>query len=84
MNSSSPTISGRSYLASDTIPEDSSQTELETSAHDSDTTPLASGVESSASELEQGGSKDISARLYKKGITGIGGSNMRDRGRGWQ
>ncbi len=53
-NSSSPTISGRSYLASDTIPEDSSQTELETSAHDSDTIPLASGVESSASELEQG------------------------------
>jgi len=51
-NSSSPTISGRSYLASETIPEDSSQTDLETSAHDSDTTPLASGVESS--ELEQG------------------------------
>jgi hypothetical protein len=53
-NSSSPTISGRSYLASDPIPEDSSQTDLETSAHDSDTTPLASGVESSATELEQG------------------------------
>jgi len=52
-NSSSPTTSGRSYLASDTIPEDSSQTDLETSAHDSDTTPLASGVESSATELEQ-------------------------------
>ena len=54
VNSSSPTISGCSYLASDTIPEDSSQTDLETSAHDFDTTPLASGVEFSASELEQG------------------------------
>lgn len=53
-NSSSPTTSGRSYLASDTIPEDSSQTDLETSTHDSDTTPLASGVESSTAELEKG------------------------------
>jgi serine/arginine repetitive matrix protein 2 len=56
-NSSSPTTAGRSYKLSDTsIPEDSSQsqTDPEPSSHDSDTTPLASGVESSASELEQG------------------------------
>jgi hypothetical protein len=54
-NSSSPTTAGRSYKLSDTpIPEDSSQTDLEPSSHDSDTTPLASGVESSVSELEQG------------------------------
>jgi hypothetical protein len=45
--------SGRMYKSSDTpIPEESTDHEL--SAHDSDTTPFASGVESSATELEQG------------------------------
>lgn len=48
--------SARFYKASDTsIPEEATQTDSEPSTHDSDTTPLASGVEeSSASELEQG------------------------------
>jgi serine/arginine repetitive matrix protein 2 len=47
--------SARFYKASDTsIPEEATQTDSELSTHDSDTTPLASGVESSASELEQG------------------------------
>lgn len=51
---SSPS-SGRMYKASDSsIPEESTHTDTEPSAHDSDTTPLASGVESSVSELEQG------------------------------
>jgi serine/arginine repetitive matrix protein 2 len=51
---SSLSTSGRSYKASDTsIPEDSSQTDLELSAHDPDTT-LPSGVKVAASELEQG------------------------------
>jgi serine/arginine repetitive matrix protein 2 len=54
-DSSSSLTSGRIYKASDTsIPEESSHTDTEPSAHDSDTTPHASGVESSASELEQG------------------------------
>jgi hypothetical protein len=52
-NSSSSSISGRMYKSSDMpIPEESTDNEL--SAHDSDTTPFASGVESSATELEQG------------------------------
>ncbi|KAI0253857.1 hypothetical protein BJV78DRAFT_134414 [Lactifluus subvellereus] len=47
--------SGRSYKSSDTsIPEDSSQTDPDPTAHDSDTTPQASGIESSAAELEHG------------------------------
>ena len=54
-NSSSPTTAGRSYKISETsIPEDSSQTDLEPSSQDSDVTPLASGIESSPSEFEQG------------------------------
>jgi serine/arginine repetitive matrix protein 2 len=54
-NSSSPTTAGRTYKISDTpIPEDAVQSDLEPSSHDSDTTPLASGVESSVSELERG------------------------------
>ncbi|KAI0290518.1 hypothetical protein BC826DRAFT_1026970 [Russula brevipes] len=52
-NSSS--LSSRSYKSSDTtIPEDSSLTDPEPSAHDSDTTPLASGIESSVAEFERG------------------------------
>ncbi|KAH9967959.1 hypothetical protein BC827DRAFT_458972 [Russula dissimulans] len=51
---SSLSTSGRSYKASDTsIPEDSSQTDPELSAHDTDTT-LPSGVKVAASDLEQG------------------------------
>jgi serine/arginine repetitive matrix protein 2 len=46
--------SGRFYKASDTSIPEETHTDSEPSAHDSDTTPLASGVESSASELEQG------------------------------
>jgi serine/arginine repetitive matrix protein 2 len=54
-NSSSSSTSGRIYKASDTsIPEESSHTDSEPFAHDSDATPHASGVESPASELEQG------------------------------
>src|SRR6266851_1358405 len=54
-SSSSLTASGRPYKTSDPpIPEDSSLTDHEPSAHDSDTTPHASGVESSASEFERG------------------------------
>ncbi len=46
--------SSRTYNASDTsIPEEPTLTDTELSAHDSDTTALASGVESSVSELEQ-------------------------------
>ena len=49
----SPT-SSRTYKSSDApIPEESSHTDTEPSAHDSDTTALASGVETSTSELEQ-------------------------------
>jgi hypothetical protein len=52
-NSSLPSRSGLIYKTSDTsIPEE--PTDPEISAHDSDTTPFASGVESSASALEQG------------------------------
>lgn len=53
-NSALLSASGHSYKMSDPpIPEDSSQTDVDLS-HDSDTTPLASGVEASPSELEQG------------------------------
>jgi hypothetical protein len=46
--------SSHTYKMSDApIPEESTYTDTETSAHDSDTTALASGVETSASELEQ-------------------------------
>ena len=46
--------SSRTYKMSDApIPEESTHTDTEPSAHDSDTTALASGVETSASELEQ-------------------------------
>lgn len=46
--------SSRTYKTSDaTIPEESTQTDTESSVHDSDTTALASGVETSTSELEQ-------------------------------
>jgi serine/arginine repetitive matrix protein 2 len=45
----------RSGKSSDTsILEDSSQTDPDPPTHDSDATPLASGIESSAAELEQG------------------------------
>lgn len=55
-NSSSLLTSGRSYKTSDApIPEDdTSQTDPEPAAHDSDTTPLASFPETSGFELEQG------------------------------
>jgi serine/arginine repetitive matrix protein 2 len=47
-------ISGRTYKTSDApIPEESTHTDTESSVHDSDTTALASGVETSTSELEQ-------------------------------
>jgi serine/arginine repetitive matrix protein 2 len=53
-NSALLSASGHSYKMSDPpIPEDSSETDPDLS-HDSDTTPLASGVDSSPSELEQG------------------------------
>lgn len=46
--------SSRTYKTSDaTIPEESAHTDTEPSVHDSDTTALASGVETSTSELEQ-------------------------------
>ena len=56
-NSALLSASGHSSKMSDRpIPEDTdtSQTDADLSAHESDTTPLASGVEASASELEQG------------------------------
>jgi serine/arginine repetitive matrix protein 2 len=47
--------SSRTYKTSDApIPEESPHTDSEPSVHDSDTTALASGVETSTSELEQG------------------------------
>ena len=47
-------ISSRTYTTSDsTIPEEPTHTDTEPSAHDSDTSALASGVETSTSELEQ-------------------------------
>ena len=53
-NSASLSASGHSSKMSDQpIPEDSSHSDLDLS-HDSDTTPLASGVDTSVSELEQG------------------------------
>ena len=49
-----PSTSSRTYKISDApIPEESAHTDTENSAHDSDTTALASGAETSASELEQ-------------------------------
>ena len=46
--------SSRTFKTSDApIPEESPQTDTEPSVHDSDTTALASGVETSTSELEQ-------------------------------
>src|SRR5712671_1261729 len=53
-NTANSSTDSRTFKTSDApIPEESTQTDSELSAHDSDPTPLASGVETSTSELEQ-------------------------------